>query len=205
MWLLTTEGAYSAIRWYDGRICVRGRRRADLNRLRKIVPALSKVKVTPGSDYRYRCFCTVDEWADGMAALARTITYGNFKSEVARKRGIRDEYEHALHEIWSILSRLQPGGPYGGVEDRAGYPTVPKNERGLKVKARKLLGLAPTESLLDDVADAPTSSWLNDGSLVCDECGALLEDDEAINEGSFVSCRDVGRCIERTFGRAGSW
>jgi hypothetical protein len=51
---------------------------------------------------------------------------GNFKSEVLCRQG-PSRYEKALHEVWEVLGRTQPGGPYGsGGSD---HPPVPEGER----------------------------------------------------------------------------
>lgn len=199
MWLLTTEGAYSAIRWHDGRMCVRGRRKVDLQRLRKIVPALGEVQTTIGKDYRYRCFCTVDEWADGMAALARTIDYGNFKSEVLRKRGRKDKYEHYLHSIWSILAKLQPGGPYGYTTNKPGYPDIPKGERKLKAPPSRwpMSLMSSPQQRAGQLRIRTAKPDEGDEGLVCEECDEILAPEEAIVSGLTVLCRDVDACMDR--------
>jgi len=43
-----------------------------------------------------------------VAELAEETDYDNFKSEVARHRGKTGAaYEHALHDVWSVMNRLQ--------------------------------------------------------------------------------------------------
>jgi hypothetical protein len=43
-----------------------------------------------------------------VAELAEETDYDNFKSEVARHQGkARAAYEHALHDVWSVMNRLQ--------------------------------------------------------------------------------------------------
>lgn len=201
MWLATTEGFYSVIRWHDGRMCVRARTRADLTRLRKIVPALSKVEVSPGRDYRYRCFCTVDEWAEGASALARTIDYGNFKSAVGRKRGYNG-YERALHQVWSIFGRLQPGGPYG-FGSKAGYPEVPKGEAKLVEQARETDRRRARPSLASTTKGSSQARLFGGGRdrtgplRECAECGVeLAAGDAAVIDGE-AYCKNVGDCVDR--------
>jgi len=47
-------------------------------------------------------------WAEVMAELAAETDYGNFKSEVARHQGRAGaDYEQSLHEVWSVMHRLQ--------------------------------------------------------------------------------------------------
>ena len=46
-----------------------------------------------------------------VAALAEETDYDNFKDEVARQKGKAGAaYEHSLHEVWSVMHRLQKSG-----------------------------------------------------------------------------------------------
>ena len=112
MWLITTDGFYSVVQKRgEERLSVRARVGADLDRLReRYMPALSKTLETPEGDYRYRAWISRDELAEGLARVARDVTYSNFKDEVGRKD---PERERAYHDVWEVLGRLQPGGPYG--------------------------------------------------------------------------------------------
>lgn len=204
MWLVTTEGFYSVIRWHDGRMCVRARQRADLDRLRKIAPELSAIEVTPGRDYRYRCFCTQKQWVKVAGRLAEQIDYGNFKSEVARKRGMGG-YEKALHSVWSIFGKLQPAGPYG-YGSRKGYPAVPKKEaKAVKDAEKTRPAWTAGSGLGRSFAETPHETWSTqtrlfgpeDTGLVCKDCGTELDGREAIEIDGDVLCRDVGKCVGR--------
>lgn len=203
MWLATTEGFYSVIRWHDGRMCVRARQADDLKRLRAIVPALSKTEVSPGRDYRYRCFCTVDEWAAGAEALARTIDYGNFKSAVLKKQG-RTKYESALHSVWSIFSRLQPAGPYG-YATRAGFPAVPKGEAKVVVEAREQDRFRGRFDSVGASGAVPSGqSRLFGGARnrtgplpECHDCGTSLSEGEAAWIDGEPYCKNIGPCVSR--------
>ena len=43
-----------------------------------------------------------------VAELTEETDYDNFKSEVARHQGKAGAaYEHALHDVWSVMNRLQ--------------------------------------------------------------------------------------------------
>ena len=111
MWLLTPDGFYSIVqkRGETG-LCIRARVGADLDLLReKHLPSLTETTETPGGDYRYRAWASHEAVADALAALARDLHYDNFKNEVARRDGQR---AHAYHDVWDVLGRLQPGGPY---------------------------------------------------------------------------------------------
>lgn len=113
MWMLTRYGNYSAV-WKGGSMQVRARVRADLKRLidRGFVPADTKIIETADgrSDYRYRILVTREVWAEAARQLSMDIDYGNFKSEVMKSLGAKRE--SPLHQIWSILAKLQPGGAY---------------------------------------------------------------------------------------------
>ena len=43
-----------------------------------------------------------------IAGLAEETDYDNFKSEVAHHQGkVGAAYEHSLHEVWSVMHKLQ--------------------------------------------------------------------------------------------------
>jgi hypothetical protein len=43
-----------------------------------------------------------------LAGLAEETDYDNFKSEVGNHQGeAGSAYEHSLHEVWSVMHRLQ--------------------------------------------------------------------------------------------------
>jgi hypothetical protein len=64
---------------------------------------------TPGGDYRYRAWITREALAEGMAEIARTLDYSNFKVEVNRRDPQR---AHTYSDVWAVLGELQPGGQY---------------------------------------------------------------------------------------------
>jgi len=70
---------------------------------------LSATIETRAGDYRFRAWVSRDEFAEGVARIARDIDYSNFKSEVARRDPVRS---HIYGEVWGILGQLQAGGPY---------------------------------------------------------------------------------------------
>lgn len=112
MWLLTPDGFYSIVQKRDEKdLCVRARVAADLDRLReRYLPSLSETVETADGDYRYRAWASHAAVAEALATIVRELDYDNFKNEVARK-----DYEraHAYHDVWEVLGKLQPGGPYG--------------------------------------------------------------------------------------------
>lgn len=121
MWMMTTAGFFSVVEGKDGRLLVRARDPADLKRLRKIIPELSKPTITPRRDYRYRSTVDREPFAQGVAELVRGIDYFNFKDEAYK---VTPEHEKLYHKVWSIMGKLQPGGPYG----YGGGKPIPKTE-----------------------------------------------------------------------------
>lgn len=117
MWLFTQHGFISAVEWqkkdeHEGMIVLRAREQGDLDRVRKFMPEMTTpVVVTPSSDYRFRVWIEAEAFGRGLARLAEDIDYGNFKSRVADRLGHRRS--NPLHDIWTIMGRLQKGGPYG--------------------------------------------------------------------------------------------
>lgn len=93
------------------RLMVRARVRRHLEAIRERFPDLlaeCEIKEFPGSDYAYRFFVEKDVWSKVLVGLNEDVDYDNFKSKVARHQG-RDgkAYEHSLHEVWSVMNRLQ--------------------------------------------------------------------------------------------------
>ena len=112
MWILTPDGFYSIVQKRgETDLCVRARVGADLDRLREnCLPSLTETVETPDGDYRYRAWASHEAVAEALAAVVRDLRYDNFKNEVAR-----NDHERAAvyHDVWNMLGRLQPGGPYG--------------------------------------------------------------------------------------------
>ena len=122
MWIFTKHGFFSAVcaRQGDGkhsqpvdpdRIMVRARVRGHLEALKKRFPELldeSDIQESAGTDYAYRLFVQKSAWMQVLARLAEETDYDNFKSKVARHQGRAGAaYEHSLHEVWSVMHRLQ--------------------------------------------------------------------------------------------------
>ena len=122
MWIFTKYGFFSVVcaRQGDGshgqpvdpkRMMVRARVREHLEALREIFPELlgdCEIKEFVGTDYAFRLFAGKKAWVQVAARLAEDITYDNFKSAVGRHQGRKgSEYEHSLHEVWSVMNRLQ--------------------------------------------------------------------------------------------------
>ena len=120
MWIFTTYGFFSAVCARQGhgshgqpvnpdRIMVRARVRAHLEALRTRFPDLLgdyDIQTTPGADYAFRLFVDKRHWSSVVSQLATELDYDNFKSAVAA-RNPDTGYERALHEVWSVMHRLQ--------------------------------------------------------------------------------------------------
>ena len=122
MWLFTKHGFYSAVcaRQGDGshgqpvdpdRIMVRARVRGHLETLKERFSELladSEIMEFSGTDYAYRIFVPKSVWSQVVVGLTEEMDYDNFKSKVARhQRNDGAAYEHSLHEVWSVMNRLQ--------------------------------------------------------------------------------------------------
>lgn len=84
-------------------LLVRARRSGDIERVFHV-----RAEVTPGKDYRFRCRLKRTEVARVVARKLESTSYSNFKNSCA------DHDLHAAYErIWSIMGKLQPGGPFG--------------------------------------------------------------------------------------------
>jgi hypothetical protein len=181
MWLVTTRGFVSAVEWQrrgdgnDGKIVLRAR---DRNHLESVVSLIGapEVLVSPSADYRYRAFVTRKQFEKLIVALAREVTYPNFKNAVYARQG-RSRYETILHRVWDLFAKLQPGGPYGS--GGKGYPQIPKGE------PRRAAGRQNVSLLA-----APPR---------CDDCGHEGDDDEfVVGADGEALCADVMSCLDRS-------
>lgn len=122
MWIFTKHGFFSAVCARQGsgkhgqpidpdRIMVRARVRGHLDALTKRFPDLletSEIREFAGADYAFRIFVDKRVWSAMLSSLAEETDYDNFKSEVARHQGRAGAaYERSLHEVWSVMFRLQ--------------------------------------------------------------------------------------------------
>lgn len=105
MWLLTTDGFFSAVEDRDDptTVFVRARAREDARRLADVLDAA--VIETPDADYRFRVHLAKVAWASYVADAAARIDYDNFKRAVAVRHG--QERARVYGEVWSTLLRLQ--------------------------------------------------------------------------------------------------
>lgn len=121
MWIFTRYGFFSAVCARQGngkygqpvdpdRIMVRARMREHLESLKKRFPELldGEIVDSAGTDYAYRLFIPRTVWAGVISALAEETDYDNFKSAVAHPQGRAGaDYEDSLHEVWSVMHKLQ--------------------------------------------------------------------------------------------------
>ena len=122
MWIFTKHGFFSAVCARQGngkhgqpvdleRIMVRARIRSHLVSLKKRFPDLlgeCEIQESIGTDYAYRLFVQKSAWMQVLAGLDEETDYVNFKSEVAHHQGKAGAaYEHSLHDVWSVMHRLQ--------------------------------------------------------------------------------------------------
>ena len=67
-----------------------------------------EIKEFSGTDYAFRIFVEKTVWSKVLVGLNEEMDYDNFKSKVARHQGgAGADYEHSLHEVWSVMNRLQ--------------------------------------------------------------------------------------------------
>lgn len=121
MWIFTVHGFYSAVcaRIGNGernqpvdhnRIMVRARLKSHLNNLKNAFPDLlekCEIETFTGTDYKYRIFVSKDTWTTLLEKISEDINYDNFKSAVAKNRGVGSDYEHSLHDVWSTMYSIQ--------------------------------------------------------------------------------------------------
>jgi hypothetical protein len=134
MWVFTKHGFFSAVCARQGtgkqgqqidpsRIMIRARARGHLEALKQRFPALlgkCDIQEFAGADYAFRVFVDKQEWSQVLSRLAEETDYDNFKSEVARHQGLAGAaYERSLHEVWSVMHRLQKELKPSAAEKRA--------------------------------------------------------------------------------------
>lgn len=109
MWLMTVDGFYSAVahRELPDMLLVRARAKADLRRLDRYVPGVSRrIFRDADADYLWRVVVSREEWALTLARMGTEVEYDNFKSAVARRSRPR---ERIYHRVWAELTRIERG------------------------------------------------------------------------------------------------
>lgn len=89
---------------------VRARRREHLAAFQREHPALQGLAIQESrtADYRWRLAPVPKETVALVIADAiRAVHYRNFKRAVAQQPVADHDYEHLLHEVWTVLRRMQ--------------------------------------------------------------------------------------------------
>lgn len=125
MWMCTPGGVYMPglippnhipADQPDRVLQVRTRRRIDLERLRDIYmgDTLGEILESPGMDYNFRAYCSLEAWATACYNMAMDIDYIKFKEQSEKKfPGPDGKLLHDVYtSMWGTLTRL--GRPYAG-------------------------------------------------------------------------------------------
>lgn len=125
MWIMTTDGFYSAVehRNHPHLVIVRARVYDDLvNLVNAVLPGVqpeSLIVDSPRADYPCRVTLNKAVWREYVAAAAEGIDYDNFKSAVSRRQG--SDRSHVYHGVWAVLHRLEDDPIY----EPSGAPVAP--------------------------------------------------------------------------------
>ena len=133
MWIINDDGFFSAVqdRENDAMLYVRSRSETDLQEFINTAKSDSEeseweaeIIHTPERDYQWRVHASKQIWAEYLAAKARNIDYGNFKSHCA-ETWVSEQRDHArerlsvLNDAWLLFNHWPSGelfeddGPYG--------------------------------------------------------------------------------------------
>lgn len=114
MWLITTNGFFSAVEDRDDPNIIRVRCRAEgdaeylTRRLRELGVPGHEVLTDEGSDYRYRVYVDRATFSAFVMDQALDINYGNVKDAVKERQG--PERASVYMRVWAALLELQPTG-----------------------------------------------------------------------------------------------
>lgn len=159
MWVITTEGFFSAVEHRDDpdRIMVRARAKADLERLRKATGLTFRIKRSQDwADYPYRTTISRADWVESCAVLAGDVDYANFKDAVGARRG--KTRAGVYMSVWASLRRIEP----------------PRKLKLPKWPGKKSLGVYYVNE--------------KDGERGCVECGVFLLSAERLSEDGDGRC-----------------
>ena len=119
MWVSSVAGTFSVVQAgaEPGRrpsaarqLMVRARVRRHLELLQRDNPSLRRypiIESDPGRDYKWRIIVPRTTFARVLAAMVTGIRYANFKGACAASPDLEPAYSTALHEVWSVLRKLQ--------------------------------------------------------------------------------------------------
>lgn len=109
MWMITTDGMFSAVQATDDPdlVVVRTRVKADVEALHawlRNMGAPSEILAYEFSDYPWRTVTTRWGWAEYVRDAAERVEYPNFKAEVARVQGKARAtiYGHAWEDLLAL-------------------------------------------------------------------------------------------------------
>ncbi len=115
MWLITTQGFYSAVEHRDDPdvLIVRTRAQADIEALRAQIPSIEPFE-DPTADYRWRALVRRVDWVGAVSELAAEIDYPNFKNAVGERQG--HGRASIYSKVWKALVGLRerPARPSDG-------------------------------------------------------------------------------------------
>ena len=116
MWVASKHGFFSIVRKDDeGEALwhVRARMREDLENLKEEAGLEKQIHESPNADYRYRVVVGRDGFVCVVTALAASVDYPNFKSEVGKRPDQAPKLP--IYEGWWFdMARLQNGTGSGG-------------------------------------------------------------------------------------------
>lgn len=102
MWIFTTEGFISAV-YKQNAVQIRARDKQSLLDLSH--HAHTGILHTPLGDYPYRLTTTHSLFASWLTKQAKSLDYGNFKSEVELVRG--PQFARPLHKVWDVMHEVE--------------------------------------------------------------------------------------------------
>ena len=105
--MMTKIGFFSVVEKPPGKICIRSRRREDLNNLLDEVLSpvmMADILRTRNTDYPYRVIVDREEFMRCFDTFLKLVTYSNFKNEVAKTNRRR---EHLYHQVWALLRQIE--------------------------------------------------------------------------------------------------
>lgn len=203
MWIFTEVGFFSVVQSKDPtKVMIRSRDPKDLELLRKIyMPDLSETLMSPTRDYPCRAFATKEQFALGMARIAASIDYDNFKNHVHDLDPERVSY---YSRVWGVMADSSPDGrrPYGGaytsrssVVGQGSLFSGPKSaeesadtfflerDAGFAVAER---AVADNESSRDSVDDDTIAQFLHDWRSVHGGGSDSEEEDDESQVGTYA-------------------